>query len=317
MALNLARRSAVVALVLSVAVAGQVVATFAASPGFSGRAGITCIACHTPSPVPVPEAQAILEGLPESWNPGENYLLAIRIEGGPQALPAPQPQGGFDIAVGAGSLDLPTGAEQTLRRVGTQEITYLPAGTLMRAWEVIWVAPELDVYPQAVPIWLAVVAANGNHVIATNVSDGGELLDATADVQVSIPPSPLALASWRSMPLAAPTVNATRDAAGTWTLDGRHNDGNATRLLWSVDGGSWQARDTAATWKLVLTGLDGQHEVRLRSEGAERASTNVSLQLDRPGLLDGVRGGKSTPLPTWILGLAVTFALVLRRELGA
>lgn len=314
MALNLARRSIVVALLISATLAGHVVATFAASPGFSGRAGITCIACHTPAAVPVPAAQAILEGVPATWNPGDEYLLAIRIEGGPQAMPAPQPQGGFDISVGAGSLRLPPGTEQTLRLVGTQEVTYLPAGTLMRQWEVIWVAPGLDAYPEAVPIWLAVVAANGNHVVATNASDGGELLDATADLQVSIPPSASALASWRSMPLLAPSANATRGGAGTWMLDGQHRDGNATRLLWSVDGGSWQARDTAATWKLVLTGLDGDHSVRIRSEGSERASSNVTLELDGPGLLDGVGGGKSTPNPIWIPVAGLVALLWLRRE---
>lgn len=314
MALNLAGRGALVALLMAVAAASQVVSgNFAASPGFSGRAGVTCLACHTESPVGHVEAQAVLDGLPAAWDPGQSYTLTIRVDGGPPAMPAPQPQGGFDLDVGAGHLVLPPGSEQTLRLVGTQEATYLPAGTLMRQWSVDWVAPGLSSYPQAVPVWLAVVAANGNHVVATNTSDGGERLDSVAALQVSVPPSPAALDAWRALPLTAPRANATR-TGDAWTLEGRHTDGNATRLLWSVDGGPWQARDTAPTWRLVLTGLDGDHEVRLRSEGLERTSPDAALALVAPGFLDSVGGGKDAPLPPLLplLALAVGIAFLLR-----
>ena len=102
-------------------------------------------------------------------------------------------------------------------------------------------------------------------------------------------------------------------ALGSWTLDGRHMDANATRLLWSVDGGPWQARDTAATWKLRLDGLDGDHTVRLRSEGLERASPDVSLPIAAPGLFDSVGGGRSSPAPSFLPLLAIAFVLTLRR----
>lgn len=313
MALNLAGRGALVALLAVLAAASQLAtANFAASPGFSGRAGVTCTACHTVAPVGYVESQAVLEGFPESWEPGKEYAIAIAVDGGPQAMPAPQPQGGFDLAVGAGRLTLPAGTQETLRLVGDQEATYRPAGTLMRAWSVSWTAPGLATYPAAVPVWLAVVAANGNHVVAANASDGGERFDSTASLQVSIPPSDAALAAWRALPLVSPLANATDGGDGSWALDGRHLDGNATRLLWSVDGGPWQSRDTGPSWRLDLAGLEGDHTLRIRSEGAERASPDVMLTLDSPGFLDSV-GDESTPLPVALPILALAFVLTLRR----
>lgn len=315
MALNLAGRGATVALLLvAVAAASQVSGNFAASPGFSGRAGVTCLACHTVAPVGHVEAEARLDGLPEAWDPGQSYTLDIAVLGGPQALPAPAPQGGFDLDVGAGRLVLPAGSEDTLRLVGDHEATYQPAGTLMREWTVEWVAPGLGSYPVPVPMWLAVVSANGNHVVATNTSDGGERFDSVAAIQVSVPPSAAALAAWRALPLAAPAADATRGADGAWTLDGRHLDGNATRLLWRVDGDPWQAKETAQSWTLTLAGLDGEHRVALRSEGRERSSPDTVVPLSSPGLLDKVPGGKSVPVPPALPLAALALAILLRRS---
>lgn len=311
MALNGPGRLIVVALLAAAALSSQAVANFAASPGFSGRAGITCIACHTEAPALHTPATAILEGLPEAWDLDATYRLTIRVEGGPQAMPAPAPQGGFDLDVGAGRLQLVEGTADLLRLVGTQEVTYLPAGTLMREWQVDWVAPGLSVRPTDVPVWVAVVAANGNHVVATNVSDGGERFDATAALQVSIPPSAAATAAWKALPLAMPSANVTRTGNGDWTLEGTHRDDNATRLLWKVDGGPWQARDTAAAWRLQLTGLTGDHIVRLRSEGADRSSPELALTLHSPGLIPALDRG--TPLPPLLPLLAFAFVLWCRR----
>lgn len=314
MALNVVHRGALVALLVAAAVASQLAAAnFAASPGFSGRAGVTCLACHTVAPVGHVEAEARLDGLPAAWDPGQAYPLAIAVLGGPQAMPAPAPQGGFDLDVGAGRLALPAGTEDKLRLVGDHEATYRPAGTLQREWSVEWVAPGLESYPAPVPMWLAVVSANGNHVVATNTSDGGERFDSVAALQVSVPPSAAALAAWRALPLAAPEANATRGDDGAWTLDGRHLDGNASRLLWSLDGGPWQAKDTAASWRLALGPFTGDHRVALRSEGLERSSPDVVLALPAPGLLDKVPGGKSVPLPPALPLLALALAALARK----
>lgn len=312
MRLNLLGRGAVVALLLATAGASQVAGNFADAAGFSGRAGATCIACHTEAPVPpTPAAQAVLEGLPAAWDPGATYDLRVAVTGGPQAMPAPQPQGGFDLAVGGGSLAVPSGMAALVRLVGTQEATYYPEGTLHREWTVTWTAPGLEAYPAAVPVWLAVLSANGNHVIASNTSDGGERFDAADALQASVPPSPAAMDAWRALPLAAPEATASL-TGGRWTLEGRHGDGNATRLLWSLDGGPWQARDTAATWRLELGALAGDHTVRLRSEGLERSSPDVTLALDGPDGLFG--GGKDTPLPALLPLAALTLAILARRS---
>ena len=57
-----------------------------------------CASCHNQAHPLQDDAQAVLEGLPAVWEPGQTYPLTIRIEGGPDPLPAPQPQGGFEIA---------------------------------------------------------------------------------------------------------------------------------------------------------------------------------------------------------------------------
>lgn len=313
MALNLSGWGAVVALLVAAAAASHAAATFAASPGFSGRAGVTCIACHTEPPVLAETADAVLDGLPAAWDPGQTYTLSIAVTGGPAAMPAPAPQGGFDIAVSAGRLQLLPADADKLRLVGEQEATYRPAGTLQRGWTVEWVAPDLSDAPAPITVWLAVVAANGNHVVATNASDGGERFDAVDSLIATVDPSPPAVAAWRALPLLAPSATANRTAYG-WSIDGRHADGNATRLLWRVDNGPWQGKDTAETWTLVLEGLDGSHTVALRSEGRDRSSPDVTLALDDPGFIEKVTGRKGAPLPALLPIAALALAILARRS---
>lgn len=292
-------------------------ARFADAAGFSGRAGATCIACHVPAPDPLtglePEAHAGLEGLPEAWDVGQTYVLTLRVTGGPPAMPDPQPQGGFDLAVGGGVLAVPEGSESLLRLVGEQEATYRPAGTLQREWSVLWTAPDLAAEPAPVPVWLAVLAANGNHVVASNLSDGGERFDASDHLQVSVPPSAAALAAWRALPLLGPEATVAASNAGV-TVEGRHRDGNATRLLWSLDGQPWQARETAPAWRLELPTEPGEHVLLLRSEGAGRTSPDAELRFGEPGLLDGLAGDRATPLPLLTPLVAILAALLSRRS---
>lgn len=307
----------VLLLVASLAATQLATANFADAAGFSGRAGVTCTACHTLAPAPAdgaqPPAQAVLEGLPSTWDVGQSYPLTLRVTGGPPAMPAPQPQGGFDLSVGGGLLELPAGSEDLMRLVGTQEATYRPAGTLMREWQLTWVAPDLATQPAPVPVWLAVVAANGNHVIASNASDGGERFDSTASLQLSVPPSQAAQEAWLALPLAAPTatVNVT---GSTVRVEGRHADGNATRLLWSLDGQPWQARDTAPTWRLELPNEAGEHVLLLRSEGAGRTSPDAELRFGEATFLDGIAPGRQAPLPVLLPLLALSLSILVRRR---
>lgn len=324
MALNLGVPVALVLLLVASLAATQLAAAnFADAAGFSGRAGATCLACHTPAPDPAsglePTAQAILDGLPATWDLGRSYNLTVRVTGGPPAMPAPQPQGGFDLSFGGGTLALPPGTESLLRVVGDtqQEITYRPAGTLQREWQVTWTAPnlaDLSAPPPAVPVWLAVLAANGNHVIATNTSDGGERLDASASLQATLPASEAAQAAWQALPLLQPSAGITL-AGDRVMVEGRHGDGNATRLLWSLDGQPWQARDTAPAWRLELPNDAGEHVLLLRSEGAGRTSQDVTFAFGEPTLGDVLRNpGKSTPTPLSLPVLALAVALILRRS---
>jgi hypothetical protein len=290
-------------------------ANFAASPGFSGRAGPTCLACHTEAPVGHEEAAAALDGLPAEWEPGKTYRLTIRVEGGPAAMPAPAPQGGFDLSIDGGSFAVPAGFEGKERVPNPQEITYLPDGTLMREWQADWTAPGLESRPATHGAWLAVLAANGNHVVAANTSDGGERFDSVASLTATVPPAPSALEAWRALPLLAPEASVTVDADGAAQVSGRHLDGNATSLSWSLDGGAWQLRPTGAEWRLRLEGLSpGSHRLAYRSEGSDRVSPEATLDLAVPGSALGLAHGRDAPLPSVLPLIALVAAVLLVRR---
>lgn len=282
-------------------------ANFAASPGFSGRNGATCLACHTVAPIGHVDATAIIEGLPESWTPGQTYHLSIRVEGGPQAMPAPQPQGGLDLSIDGGALSVPAPMQGLLRTPNPQEITYLPAGTLMRAWQADWTAPNLAERPADRHVWLAVLAADGNHVVATNTSDGGERFDSAANLTATVPPSDAALAAWRGLPLLAPTATVEVHG-GDAHLEGRHADGNATSVLWRLDGGPWASRASGPAWRIDLEGLRaGAHRLDFRSEGSDRRSPDQTVSFEVPGLV--LPGSRASPGPGF--GAVVLIAVVL------
>jgi len=221
--------------------------TFAASPGFSGKAGQTCTACHHPASPTNDDAKAILTGLPTDWDLNQTYALIIKMTGGPPAMPSPQPQGGFDIASDGGSFSLRQEDGSKLRTVGSppQEVTYRPDGTYQREWQVQWSSPTLAQRPAPATFWLAVLAANGNHVVATNTTDQGETLDSSDHLSIVVPPSPAALKAWAALPLLPPTATLAIDDAkpDSATVQGRHADANATQVAWSLDGGAWQQRD--------------------------------------------------------------------------
>jgi hypothetical protein len=309
---------AAVAALLALVVLGasQAAANFAASPGFSGKKGATCLACHTLAPFPLtpPAAQAKLEGLPDAWTPGVSYPIVVRVEGGPAAMPAPQPQGGFDLASDGGRFGFDPVQADLFRQVDAQEVTYRPAGTLTREWHLTWTAPHLATKPAPVRLWLAVLAADGNHVVATNTSDGGERFDSAASLQALVPPAAGATAAWNALPLRAPTATAVRTADG-WRVEGRHLDGNATALRFRLDDGPWQARDTGASWALAFPGLSGGHTLTLRSDGLGRASPDLTLALPGSGSAASTvtAGSEASPAPLVPLALLVLFLATRRR----
>jgi hypothetical protein len=288
-------------------------ANFADSAGFSGRGGATCIACHTLAPAPLtpPPAAAVIEGLPAAWDPGQAYALTLRVEGGPSALPAPAPQGGFDLSLDAGTLSFPPEMDGLLRNPNAQEVTYLPEGTMRREWQVVWTAPGLEQRPRPVQLWMAVVSADGNHVVALNASDGGERFDAVDAIAFALPASSAAEAAWRALPLLPPAAEAASTELRT-IVAGRHADGNATHIAWRLDGGQWTVREAGAEWRVRLDGLEaGPHTFAVRSEGADRASPETTVRFDVPGFAIDLPGGKDTPAPPAPLLLLCLLALAV------
>lgn len=306
---------AALAITASVWAVGSADANFGAAEGFSGRSGATCIACHTVAPFGHEPATAFLEGLPGSWTPGQSYALTLRVTGGPPAMPAPQPQGGFALASNGGRYALDAGTEALLRLVSDTEVTYRAEGTLMREWHTTWTAPDLARAPRPIQHWLAVLSANGNHVIAGGAADGGERFDSAADLSVVVPPSEAAWEVWRAIPLVAPQADGTvtgRDGS----IEGRHDDLNATALGWRLDGGAWSSRDTAAAWRIALPDLEpGTHRIEVRSEGSQRRSAPVAVTLAIEGALGPLTPrGAPEASPVALSFILVCLAAAARRS---
>lgn len=281
--------------ILAALVAGTSAADFAGVEGFSGRVA-DCTSCHVPSPI-APAATVTLDGLPDAWQPETSYALTVTVHGGPPALPAPQPQGGFELESSAGHLTVPPEMEGLLRSAAPTVMTYTPDGTLRRSWNITWIAPNLDAAPDTVGFWVAAIAANGNHIIAGGASDAGEHGDQTAVATATVPVHEDAHAAWLALPLAPPVV---LDKPGT-LLEGRHADDNATHLAWRFVGQDWLRRPTGTAWRLHLEGgHDGTLE--LRSEGMGR--TSPSVLVTRTDGASTIHEGapapqRDAPLPLW------------------
>ncbi|HUR25940.1 MAG TPA: hypothetical protein VM327_08020, partial [Candidatus Thermoplasmatota archaeon] len=276
--------------------------------------------CHTVAPFPSAPAPAAAElaGLPAAWEAGKTYRLTVRVTGGPEPLPAPAPQGGFDLSIDGGAFAVPEGFEGKLRVPNEQEITYLPQGTLMREWQVDWTAPDLASLtgkPTERKVWLAVLAANGNHVIATNTSDGGERFDSAANLTASVPPSEATAAAWRAMPLLPPTATANATTSSV-QVEGRHADGNATRVWWRLDDGAWEDRETGPEWRIRFDGLSaGGHTLDYRSEGEDRRSADQSLEFTVPGFAVDLPGDRDSPAPApFVLVFPLLAVAILRNR---
>lgn len=312
MRLNLLAAAGITVLVFGLI--ADVEANFAAVDGFSGRNGPTCLACHTEAPMTTP-ATIHLDGLPEAWTAAASAELTIRIEGGPVARPAPQPQGGFELAVSHGTLAPGPTMDGLLRNSGPDSITYTPEGTLRRTWQVTWQAPELaelDAPPGPVTFWLSGIAADGGHLVAAGLPDQAERFDAVSSLVASVPPSDTLAAAWLDTPLLLPTTRI--EVATATTIRGHHEDPLADAVAWRIDGGDWTRRTTGPDWRLELALPSGGHTIDVRSEGAGRASDavrfDVELDAAQPGAVDapslGVAGG--------LLALGAFVAVASRRR---
>lgn len=131
----------------------------AARTGCGPQAG-----CHGVPGTPTPFVFAILDGVPETYTPGEAYELTAHADGGPPVLPAAQNQGGFALEVTAGTLAVVDENAQA----GGGLATHTEVGNDQRSWDLLWTAPP----PGAgeVLLYLSVNAVNGN-----GLQDPGDL----------------------------------------------------------------------------------------------------------------------------------------------
>jgi hypothetical protein len=292
-------------LVASVALVAD--AAFLASTGFSGRYDIDCSVCHTLEPL-TPPATLVVDGVPDAYEPGATYRLHVEVTGGPPPLPA-LAQGGVEADVDAGRLRPADPSAALLRNFAPHAVTYTQAGAMVRAWDIEWTAPGAWRQPSEVNLWIATVAANGNHVVALNVSDGGERFDAVATGHWAIRPTSGAVAAWRATPLALPVITTSEKTGDGILVAGEHADANATIIAWRVDGGTWQERPAAGTWRLEIVIAGGTHTLEVRSVGAERTSEAIRLDLDlRSGL------EKALPAPPLAAGLVCLALAACRRR---
>jgi hypothetical protein len=264
-------------------------AKFAATQGFSGKHGVTCESCHAPLGFePDAGATARLEGLPSAWDYGTPAVLTVRVEGGPAPNPVPnQPQGGFDLETDLGTFGPGAGMQGLLRFPNPQEATYTGSGTTRRSWTVVWTPPNASQAPQEAHFWLAVVSANGNHVM-DGPDTAGERGDRTAKIQASVAPSEAANETWLRQPLPPPVFDAVRPGAGY--LSGRVPD-FADGALWSLDGGEWVGALGAPAFVIQLPTLaPGGHDLSAVTVWMERTSEPASLRL----FGDGSTGAPTT-----------------------
>jgi len=112
------------------------------------------LGCH--GSMPSPDVSGDLD-FPYEYDRGGEYTLEIRIAGDPQ-IGANGPQGGFNLKVSHGTLELPFGATDV--QILGQEAAQTEDGSNQHLWSVIWIAPG-DSDPD-VTFWLSVNAVNGD-----------------------------------------------------------------------------------------------------------------------------------------------------------
>lgn len=126
------------------------------STGIVGQTRNGCT-CHN-----VTEAlsvEASLRGLPGAYEPGRVYDLNISFEGGPAAVGS---AAGFNLAVSAGTLLVPSGPGSVRVDPSTGDATHTLEGSNTTWWRVRWRAPGKDTGD--VTLTLVVNAVNGDLV---------------------------------------------------------------------------------------------------------------------------------------------------------
>ncbi len=280
--------------VLAIAVAASVQASFAAAPGFSGRTA-DCTSCHQP-PLHDDTAQVSIEGIPDAWVPEQTYGWTVRVEGGPATIPG-GPQAGFEVEVLDGTMH-PDGPGT--RTFHSKQATYTEDGVFQREWTVRWTAPDLSSYPTPVSVWVAGIAANGNHNTELNRSDAGEHGDSTHTAHYVVPPDNATLDAWRALPLTPPTIDRVEDEGTRFVIHGRMADANASAIE-VHDGNDWIRRDVGPAWKL---NVQASGDVQLRAAGSERVSPAITIDL-ATGTVNAEPATEQSPAPLLLIPLLI------------
>lgn len=120
-----------------------------------GAPQLDCKACHSDAT----SADFALEGLPDTYVPGEEYELVIRILGGPDCFSG-MSCGGFAVVADRGKFELvDPDLTQEATVDGLDGVTHTKDGSMAREWHVKWVAPKKE---KPVTFLIAVIAANGD-----------------------------------------------------------------------------------------------------------------------------------------------------------
>ncbi len=133
------------------------------APALSHQAGIvgqTRGGCSCHNQTESLSVTPTLEGLPPSYEPGEEYRLTVSYEGGPAR--GPGARAGFDLAASAGQLVAQEGSVDIRVDPSTGEATHTLEGSNATEWTVLWRAPSEG--EGRVTITLLVNAVNGDGV---------------------------------------------------------------------------------------------------------------------------------------------------------
>ena len=148
----------VLAIIALVALAAVV--PLPAAPHSAGMVGQTRGGCVCHNQTVSYSVTPSIDGLPGSWEPGEEYLLNLTYEGGPAR--GPGARAGFDLKASAGELVAGKGSANVRVDPGSGEATHTKEGSNISSWDVIWRAPSEGT--GEVTFTLVVNAVNGDGV---------------------------------------------------------------------------------------------------------------------------------------------------------
>jgi hypothetical protein len=163
-------KATVAALVLILVLLSALVplGSLSASVGAVGKTREGC-SCHNMTEAL--SVEALLDGLPGSYVPGEVYDLEVSFAGGPAVVGGPTT--GFDLHASAGELIAPSGTDQVRIDPASGEATHSMEGTNASTWGLKWRAPGEET--GQVTLTLIVLVGNGDGAQAPDDAWGREV----------------------------------------------------------------------------------------------------------------------------------------------